>query len=94
MGAPTWMLLGSLLGLGVGLLVGALWVRTSYVQRLSRQSLDHAEERSALKAEQARLQERLEQEARSAGEKLAQLEGAREQLKKEFSLLAKGVLEA
>ena len=62
-------------------------------QKLNQQVLEHSRELAAVQSEYGRLEERLEQEGRTAQEKLELLQGARKQLGEEFNNLANRIFE-
>ncbi len=89
MGATTIHLVCALGGLLVGALLTWLW----FQHKLSTGALQHSRELGEAQAELARLRERLEQEGRSAEEKLELLKGARKELGEEFNNLANRIFD-
>jgi DNA recombination protein RmuC len=73
--------------------IATLLTRLRFQQKLNHLSLEHARELAAVQSEYGRLEERLEQEGRSAQEKLELLQGARKQLGEEFNNLANRIFE-
>ncbi len=74
-------------------LIASLLTRLRFQQKLNQRNLEHAHELAAVQSEYGRLEERLEQEGRTAQEKLELLQGARKQLGEEFSNLANRIFE-
>ncbi|MEP5766570.1 MAG: DNA recombination protein RmuC [Halieaceae bacterium] len=83
------LLLGLLLGAVAGYLLAHLRSQKEYASRLQQ----HNSELASLKEEHARLQERLDNEARSAAEKLDLLKGARKEMGDEFANLANKIFD-
>ena len=73
--------------------IASLLTWLHFQHKLNQRALEHARELAALEADYGRLEERLEQEGRSAQEKLELLQGARKQLGEEFSNLANRIFE-
>jgi DNA recombination protein RmuC len=73
--------------------IASLLTRLRFQHKLNQNSLEHTKELAALQADYGRLEERLEQEGRSAQEKLELLQGARKQLGEEFNNLANRIFE-
>ena len=76
-----------------GLLLGCLLSYLYFQGRVSATELDHSRVLGDAQAELARLRERLEQEGRSAEEKLELLKGARKELGEEFNNLANRIFD-
>jgi DNA recombination protein RmuC len=78
--------------IAVAVLVGVtVYIRAQ--RRIDALQLSHVQQLSELQAEQARLEERLQQERQTSEEKLSLLHGAREQLAQEFHNLANRIFD-
>jgi DNA recombination protein RmuC len=73
--------------------IASVLTRLLCQQKLNQQVLEHSRELAAVQSEYGRLEERLEQEGRTAQEKLELLQGARKQLGEEFNNLANRIFE-
>jgi DNA recombination protein RmuC len=89
MGSTTLLLLALFGGFVAGGLLCYLWLQ----HRQSGAALEHSRQLGEARTELARLQERLEQESRTAEEKLELLKGARKELGEEFNNLANRIFD-